>query len=492
MLNIRLFGGLSVCVDEEPRPAPLGRPASHLLVWLALRPGKHLRSHLADSLWPGGTPKSGRDNLKNALSILRRAMVPLDGHLVATADSIGLVPAEVWTDVAAFDQHVRAGQLEEALGLVAGPLVPDLRADWIELARAELREREAIIAARLEERLTRSGDATAALELARRRQSIDPLDEDACLAAMRHLHALGRAPEALAEYYALERAHRRARVALEPSLALTELVASTDGASVRQPPAAEATGRLREASRAAGTRVPRTTVRSYRWDSFVWPAEDGDAHPDYAHQSVRISYGTVSLPETLRAICVASEHDTAITKLPGKDGYMFRWLVDSSLNPAQANIFVVDEVLIDGVALTGYQRRMSRFPDGLSARGSEYAYPVPERLRDESLRSVDIRLTVRLYTGPGGRFQARTVIFGPATDAEFRLAVSEQLAPRRVTVGTTGVTPLGAAGVAVAGPLASIGGRTCAAHAQFRFPIAGQSEVSFDVDRATSAEPTPA
>ena len=69
-----------------------------------------------------------------------------DDALIAGRDRIGL---RCETDLAAFDAHCAAGELEEAVALHRGPLLADLDEDWVLEARDEHAERLGAALARL-------------------------------------------------------------------------------------------------------------------------------------------------------------------------------------------------------------------------------------------------------------------------------------------------------------------------------------------------------
>ena len=74
MLRVRVIGELSVERDGVELALPKRRPARLLLGWLALHPGRHARSTVASSLWPGVLDDSARTSLRTALSALRSAI----------------------------------------------------------------------------------------------------------------------------------------------------------------------------------------------------------------------------------------------------------------------------------------------------------------------------------------------------------------------------------------------------------------------------------
>jgi DNA-binding SARP family transcriptional activator/tetratricopeptide (TPR) repeat protein len=204
MLRVRLLGELQAEVDGTAVSMPASRRAWALLAWLALHPGEHGRGAVAARFWPDVLDSSARASLRSALWELRRALGDEDA-LVAGRDRIAL---RCETDLAAFDAHVAAGQLEAAVALHRGPLLADLDDDWVLEARDEHAERLGSALARL---AAAAESPAGAVGWARRRLALDPLDEDAARDLMRRLAAAGDRPGALATY---DRLSDRLRAAL--------------------------------------------------------------------------------------------------------------------------------------------------------------------------------------------------------------------------------------------------------------------------------------
>ena len=145
MLQVRLLGELQAEVGGRAVVPPASRRAWSLLAWLALHPGEHPRGAVAARFWPDVLDSSARASLRSAAWALRRALGE-DDALIAGRDRIGL---RCETDLAAFDAHCAAGELEEAVALHRGPLLADLDEDWVLEARDEHAERLGSALARL-------------------------------------------------------------------------------------------------------------------------------------------------------------------------------------------------------------------------------------------------------------------------------------------------------------------------------------------------------
>ena len=180
MLHVRLLGELQADVDGRPVVPPASRRAWSLLAWLALHPGEHPRGTVAARFWPDVLDSSARASLRSAAWALRRALGDGDA-LVAGRDRIGL---RCQTDIAAFDAHCAAGELEA--GGRAAPRSAARRPRRGLGARSARRARRAP-RVRRSPGSRRPPPPAEAVAYARRRLALDPLDEEAARDLMRRL-----------------------------------------------------------------------------------------------------------------------------------------------------------------------------------------------------------------------------------------------------------------------------------------------------------------
>jgi DNA-binding SARP family transcriptional activator len=133
--------------------------------------------------WPELDQEHARTALRQALRVLRNALGP---ELVVTRgdEEIGLDFEELWSDVAAFDHAMDAGQALEALDLYRGPLLPGFFIPdapdferWLETERARLQQRASTAAGNLVLERETQGDLTTAVHWARRAAQLAPDDE---------------------------------------------------------------------------------------------------------------------------------------------------------------------------------------------------------------------------------------------------------------------------------------------------------------------------
>ena len=112
-------------LDAQARPVRLPtRAATLLLARLAMAPQRqHPREELVDLLWPGVDNETGRNRLRQALSVLRSLLEAANAGEGAAATpmlhadrrAVWLAAGTVACDVVAFEQVLGQGQV--ALGL---------------------------------------------------------------------------------------------------------------------------------------------------------------------------------------------------------------------------------------------------------------------------------------------------------------------------------------------------------------------------------------
>jgi DNA-binding SARP family transcriptional activator len=173
--------------DVRVQPKPL-----HLLAYLALNQKRpHRREALQALFWPDKPPRSAANNLRQALWHLRQALPSDTLHL--HRDVVQWNPARLpWVDALAFEAALDADDLNAALDLYAGLLLPDAYDEWAQLERERLHLRYLTA---LEARAHRHYQARhweAALTDAETLLSADPLSEAATRLTMACHWALGQ------------------------------------------------------------------------------------------------------------------------------------------------------------------------------------------------------------------------------------------------------------------------------------------------------------
>ncbi|MBV8581583.1 MAG: winged helix-turn-helix domain-containing protein [Candidatus Eremiobacteraeota bacterium] len=206
LVRLRLLGGYEISADGIPvRPPPTAKARS-LLAYLALRRGERLRRDvLTLEFWPDAEPTSARNNLKTALSQIRKtfkdAGVEPDAVVAAAREDVR------WTAPATVDAREfeccaadEASERARALALYRGEFVPGDYTPWAN----DVRDR---LAARFEDLLRAELVLRGTPALAERILLLDPFCNDAYVALIEDALRRGRTREA-------QRVYRRYALAL--------------------------------------------------------------------------------------------------------------------------------------------------------------------------------------------------------------------------------------------------------------------------------------
>ena len=162
--RLRLLGAVEL-PDHQQRPQRLPtRAATLLLARLAMAPRRqHPREELVELLWPGADNETGRNRLRQALSVLRSLLEPAPTASADASAPAGAAPAPVlladrravWLadhavacDVVAFELALSQGQTSEGLRLYQGELLPGHFDEWVLEQRAHLTTRAEALALR--------------------------------------------------------------------------------------------------------------------------------------------------------------------------------------------------------------------------------------------------------------------------------------------------------------------------------------------------------
>ena len=217
-LAICLLGGFAVAVRGQPLRKLRTRQGQRLLALLALKQGRDLdRAALAAQLWGDSETDAGAmGSLRRALTDLRAALGPEATRLKSVSQfrvSLDLSQG-AYLDTRAFDGALAAGtpaQIDQAIDLYAGPLMPDLDAisDPDGIIRSQRDARHFAFLDAIERRADRrhgAGDIDGALDDLRRLLAIEPTRESASRVLMTLLvrEKQDRAG-AMAEYHRLRR-----------------------------------------------------------------------------------------------------------------------------------------------------------------------------------------------------------------------------------------------------------------------------------------------
>jgi DNA-binding SARP family transcriptional activator/Tfp pilus assembly protein PilF len=169
------------------QPKPL-----YMLSYLALNWNQpHRREMLQALFWPDKPSRAAANNLRQALWHLRQA-IP-SGILRLPQGMVRWSPdSPPWVDALAFESALDADDLDAALDLYGGPLLPEVYDEWVELERERLHLRYLVA---LEARAHRHYEARrygAALADAENLIAADPLNEAAVCLVMACYWAVGQ------------------------------------------------------------------------------------------------------------------------------------------------------------------------------------------------------------------------------------------------------------------------------------------------------------
>ncbi|MBX3314458.1 MAG: hypothetical protein KF906_09075 [Actinobacteria bacterium] len=199
--RVDVLGRFAVGVPRtgESLAVPPGLPSVAVKLVVANGGRAHVEA-VMEALWPESSPAEGRKGVRNVLSRLARAGVPLlvrDGEAIRLAD-------EVRVDAFAFRSladRVLTGAEEgdaalgarRALAIYQGPFLPDdCYLDWTETPRHQLRRRQVALLDLLAADANRRGELMEAVHLLELALEADPLDDVRYLELAELLLAAGR------------------------------------------------------------------------------------------------------------------------------------------------------------------------------------------------------------------------------------------------------------------------------------------------------------
>lgn len=196
-LHIKLLGTFELVYGDQALHTVNTRRLQSLLTYLVLRctTPQH-RQRIAFLFWPDSTEAQARTNLRRELHHLRNALPDADAFLHLDGQTVQWRPDAPYTlDVAAFEHAVDATtpadaeQLEAAVVLYRGELLPGCYDDWIVEERERLSQKYLAALDQLVAVMEERRDYWAAIRYAEQLLRLDPLHEPTYRRLMR-LHAL--------------------------------------------------------------------------------------------------------------------------------------------------------------------------------------------------------------------------------------------------------------------------------------------------------------
>ena len=249
-LSLSLLGSFQVSLDDEPVTAFATDKARALLAYLALETDyPHRRDVLAGLLWPDQPQQKARQNLRQALSNLRRAIADRDKDapfLLVERETVQFNPdCDHELDVTTFSTLLDAcqahphrrlptcrrcmEQLEQAANLYRGSFLEGfflsdstIFEEWAVLKREWLHRMAGEAFLRLSDCHERRGEHAKARHYAWRQVELDPWREEAHRQLMRLLAFDGQRSAALAQYETCRRVLAK-ELSVEPTSETTAL-----------------------------------------------------------------------------------------------------------------------------------------------------------------------------------------------------------------------------------------------------------------------------
>ncbi len=239
VFRLSLLGAFALVGPDGPVDLPSKKLAG-LLAYLALAgPDPQSRERLVTLFWGSHFESQARQNLRKALSRLRRILG--QDALVSVREAISLAPGLVDCDVVRLQSLIRdasRASLAKAALLYKGPLLSDISiaedawTEWLVVQRRHVETLALDGMVTLGEQELQAGNHDQALEAATRAVAVNDLREDAHRVIVQTLAAAGRKAEALKHFQDLVALLKR-ELNTEPDTATKALI----GALGSQPPA---------------------------------------------------------------------------------------------------------------------------------------------------------------------------------------------------------------------------------------------------------------
>lgn len=223
-LHIQLLGGLFITQNGAPLGPFLSQKVPALLAYLAVTRRPHTREALAGLLWGDLPDADAKNNLRQALSNLRKLAEP---YFTIDRDTVEFnITAPHFLDVTAFEQKAHAekiGELQAAAALYAGDFLAGLAVreapefeEWALAQKARLRELALHVWQTLAQHHLARGAYRAAIEAANHLLELDNWREEAHRQLMLALARSGQRSAALAQYETCRRILQK-ELGVEPS-----------------------------------------------------------------------------------------------------------------------------------------------------------------------------------------------------------------------------------------------------------------------------------
>ena len=261
MLHVSLLGEQAIIDDATGSVRTRSSRTVALLAFLAAHAGApQPRQRIAGQFWPDSTDAQALTNLRRELHHLRQALGDEPSLVVTTRDLYWQDTTTCRVDIRTFDMERTAALAAEAaddsdgvlahasvaIGEYRGDLLPGVYDDWLLEARSEL-ERQCVGLCDLAcATRRRTGDLTGAVDAARRRLQLAPLEETGYRTLMQLQADLGDRAGAVSTYHhCASILERELGVSPDPATEQTfqRIMAQADPAGARATPVESAVGR---------------------------------------------------------------------------------------------------------------------------------------------------------------------------------------------------------------------------------------------------------
>lgn len=216
MLRVALLGEQAIADDRTGSVRVRSSRAIALVALLAIHAGSpQARQRIAGLLWPGSTDAQALTNLRRELHQLRQVLGDEPSLVVTSRDLcwrdtrtcrvdlrvFGTERAAALAAAAAADNTAAARHAAAAIAEYRGDLLPGVYDDWVLDARSELERQCVQVCDVASAALARTGDLAGAVQAARRRVQLQPLEEAGYRTLMRLQADLGDRAGAVSTYH---------------------------------------------------------------------------------------------------------------------------------------------------------------------------------------------------------------------------------------------------------------------------------------------------
>lgn len=374
MLHVTLLGEQVISDDVTGRVRTRSSRSIALLAYLATHAGSpQPRQHIAGLFWPESTDAQALTNLRRELHQLRQVIDNDPSLLVEPASLTWRDCDSCRVDARVFDDERRAAlgadvlgddgalltHARKALDAYAGELLPGIHDDWVLDARSQLARQCVDLCDLVSTAGARSGELSIAVEGARRRVRLEPLEEIGYRTLMGLQAELGDRAGAISTYHHCASVLER-ELGIDPDEQtrglLQRLLDPDAGSSGPYTALSPSTLRAGVASARLIGREPELGRLLSTWRSAA------DGHPQLALVSGEAGVGKTRLVAEVAAAARAQGAVVASTRCFGTSGRLplapvAEWLRDPAMGRATAGLPQVWRTEVERLVPAGARKR---------------------------------------------------------------------------------------------------------------------------------------